>query len=253
MDLAGQLAVVTGGAIRVGRAIVEMLADRGADVGIHYGTSGDAAEEAAGYVRAAGGQAFLVRHDLADAAAAGRIVDDVAAASGRPPTLLVNSASGFPEDELRRNGLDEWDETMRVSLEAPVRLMAAFRDRLGDGRGAIVNVTDVRIERPYPRRVSYTVAKGALATATKTAAVALAPNIRVNAIAFGIINDPADAPDGYAERLAAGIPLGEPAGEASAAHAVGFLLENDFVTGVVLPFDGGYSLVNPLRNRGPSQ
>jgi NAD(P)-dependent dehydrogenase (short-subunit alcohol dehydrogenase family) len=156
----------------------------------------------------------------------------------------VNSAAGFPSNHLIDVTPEQWDETLAVNLSAPVFLTQAFARALPEDRhGVVVNVTDWKTERPYTTpRFSYTVAKGAIDTFTKVAASELAPRIRVNAVALGVILPPADAEVGYAERLAATTPLQKVGGVEVVAEAVLHFVRNDFVTGEILRVDGGAHL-----------
>ena len=243
MELSGRNALVTGGAHRVGKAITLALAEAGADVFIHYGRSAGAAEETAAEVRAIGRRAALGAANLNDPAIGPSLVDEAAAALG-PISILVNSASGFPEDTLEDASLDGFRGTMDLTLASPVFLTQAFAAALPpDQQGAVVNVTDVKTATPYRKHFSYIVAKGALDEFTRAAAVALAPRIRVNAVALGVILPPPGEDEAYARRLAAGIPMQRPGGTDPVAAAAIALLQNDFVTGEIVRVDGGQHLV----------
>jgi len=243
-----RVALVTGAGGRVGRAIAIELAKSGAHLGVHYSHSRKGAEETMDRIHQIGGRAVTLQADLADNQAAEDIWESMTSSLGGP-SILVNSASGFDLSTIGNLGEDSWAQALRPGLEAPVKLMSLLgRDLIDDG--AIVNVTDVRVDHPYPERFGYSVAKGALETATKAAALALAPRIRVNAVAPGVINDPPGSDEGFATRIASQLPLKRVGGEESIAHAVRFLIENRFVTGVILPVDGGYRLMNPLSREG---
>ncbi len=242
MDLRGVTALVTGGAHRVGRAIVLALADAGANLVLHYNSSSAAAEETAEEVRAHGVDVRLVGADLSDPARA----DEVIAGAGDlgPVSVLVNSAAMFPKDTLASVTPDDWDRTFAVNLRNPVFLTQAFARALPDDlEGAVVNVTDWRTARPYPDHFSYTIAKGGLDTFTETAAAALAPRIRVNAVALGAILPPPGESSEYLRELARAIPVERVGGVEPVAAAVLFLLRNHFVTGEIVRIDGGAHLV----------
>ncbi len=241
MELPGVVAVVTGGAHRVGRAIVLELAAAGCDLLLHYGQSGEAAEATAGEVAALGRRVELVGADLSDPGSVGTILD--AAAGLGPAQVLVNSAAIFPKDTLMDVSLEQWHRTLDVDLATPVFLTQAFAHALpADLLGAVVNVTDWRTERPYPGHFSYTVAKGAVDAFTAAAAEALAPRIRVNAVALGAILPPPGEDEEYLRALAKEIPLRRVGGTDPVARAVRFLLESDFVTGEIIRLDGGAHL-----------
>ncbi len=242
MELAGRSAIVTGGAVRVGRAITLALAAAGVDVFIHYNRSAGPAQDTAAEARSLGVRTAIGSVDLSDPAAAPDLVAMASDALG-PVSLLVNSASGFPEDSLADLTLDRWRHTHDLTLASPIFLTQAFAAALGDNDGAVVNVTDVKTHRPYTKRFSYIVAKGGIDTFTRAAAVALAPTIRVNAVALGVILPPTGEDETYAARLADELPLRRIGGTGPVADTVLFLLRNDFLTGEIVRVDGGGHLV----------
>jgi len=242
MELAGRTAIVTGGAVRVGRAITLALAAAGVDVFIHYNRSAAPAEATAEEARALGVRASIGSVDLSDPARAPELVA-MAAAALDPPTILVNSASGFPEDQLETLDVAAWRRTQDLTLGAPIFLTQAFAHALEGDTGAVVNITDVRTLRPYRRHFSYIVAKGGVDTFTRAAALALAPRIRVNAVALGVILPPPGEDAAYADALAAELPMRRAGGTVPVTDAVVFLLRNDFVTGEIVRVDGGAHLV----------
>jgi len=241
VELRETTALVTGGARRVGRAIALGLAEAGCDLVIHFGSGvGDAAATAA-EARALGARVATVGADLADPVAPGQIL--AAAGDLGPVRVLVNSAAVFPDDDLAGITAERWDHTLAVNLRAPVLLTRAFAAALpADLEGAVVNVTDWRTARPYRDHFSYTVAKGGLDTFTRAAAEALAPRIRVNAVALGAILPPPGRGSDYLKDLARQIPAGRPGGTDPVVAAVLFLLRNPFVTGEILRVDGGAHL-----------
>jgi glucose 1-dehydrogenase len=239
MDISGRAAVVTGGALRVGRAIALGLAEAGADVFIHYGASKEAAEKTAAAAEALGVRAASGSLDLSSPQDAGELIALAESALG-PVSLLVNNASGFAEDTIADVGFEDWRRTLDVTLSAPVFITQAFAGLLPDDLdGAVVNVTDARTGTPYTKHFSYVVAKGGLDTFTRAAAVGLAPRIRVNAVALGVVAPPADAGDRYAERVAATLPLPGVGGTGPVVDTVLYLMRNDFVTGEIIRVDGG--------------
>ncbi len=250
MVLAGRNALVTGSAHRLGAAIVKELARAGANVFVHYFRSGDAAAALADELTAGGVRVTTGRADLREAIAPEELIAAATCELG-PISLLVNNASGFPEDRLVGLSREEWNDTVACTLTAPIFLTQAFAAALDgaaggeggddDGRatGAVVNVTDARTRTPYTKHFSYSVAKGGLDAFTRAAAVALGPRVRVNAVAPGVVLPPAGENDDYVARLAAALPLGRPGGAEPVAHAVRSLLENDFITGEIVHVDGG--------------
>lgn len=243
MEIAGRNALVTGGAQRVGRALTLALAGAGANVYIHYNSSAGPAEETAAEVRKLGTNAATGAADLSDPGHVLQLVADATAAMG-PVSILINSASGFPKNRFQNVTLEDWHRTLDLTLAGPVFLTQAFVSTLaGDSDGAVVNITDVRTATPYREHFSYIVAKGGVDAFTRAAAVALAPRIRVNAVALGLILPPPGEDEDYVQRLAARVPLRRAGGTDPVAAAVLALLENDFVTGEILRVDGGAHLV----------
>ncbi len=242
MDLSGRNAIVTGGGVRVGRAISLALADAGAKVYIHYNSSSDEAGAVRDEILANGGMASIGSADLTDPSAAQLLIADAEAALG-PVSILVNSASAFHTDSLADATLENLREARSVTLESPVMLTQAMAKAMDDGlEGAVVNVTDARTMHPYKEHLSYTLAKGGLDTLTRVAALELAPRIRVNAVALGVILPPAGKTDDYAARLAATLPLERVGGTEVVGEAVVFLCRNDFITGEIIRLDGGAHL-----------
>ncbi len=237
MDIFGRRALVTGGAHRVGRGIALALAGAGAHLVLHYNRSAGPAEETASEARALGVEVELKQADLSD-------LQSIEALLADPVDILINSAAGFPSDRLTDVSLEQWNRTLGLNLSAPVFLTQAFARSLPEGRsGSVVNVTDWKTERPYlGPRFSYTIAKGAIDTFTRVAASELAPRIRVNAVALGVILPPADAEEGYAERLAAETPLQRVGGVEVVAEAVLHFIRNDFLTGEIQRLNGGAHL-----------
>lgn len=243
MEIAGRNALITGGAHRVGRALTLALAAAGADVFIHYNRSSAPAEQTAAEAQAMGRRAVTGAANLSDPATAAPLLDAATVALG-PISILVNSASGFPTDTLAKVTLDGWRSTHDLTLATPMMLTQAFAVALPEGEtGAVLNVTDVRTATPYRNHFSYIVAKGGLDTLTKAAAVALAPQVRVNAVALGVILPPPGEDAAFAQRLAADLPMQRPGGTGPVAAAGLALIENDFVTGEIIRVDGGQHVV----------
>ncbi len=243
MELRGRTAVVTGGAVRVGRAISTALAREGAHVYIHYNRSAAPAEELRDEIIARGGVAAAGSADLSDPGRAHQLIRMAEDELG-PVTVLVNSASGFPADSLEDVTLEGWRRTMDLTLGSPMFLIQAFAARVdADAQGAVVNVTDVKTMRPYREHLSYVLAKGGIDTLTRAAARSLAPRIRVNAVALGVILPPPGEGDEYVNALAEHLPLQRVGGPEVVGDTVVFLARNDFMTGEIVHLDGGAGLV----------
>jgi len=243
MDLNGRNALITGGAVRVGRAITEAFAAAGANVFIHYNRSAGQADELAEDIRRSGVRAVTGSSDLSDPTGTAALVDQASAALG-PISILVNSASGFPADSLKDVTPDGWWAAQNLTLASPLFLTQAFAEALPeDEEGAVVNITDVKTMRPYKEHLSYMLGKGGIDTLTRASALALAPRIRVNAVALGVILPPPGEGANYVNALAAELPLKRVGGAGVVADTVVFLACNDFVTGEIVRLDGGAHLV----------
>jgi NAD(P)-dependent dehydrogenase (short-subunit alcohol dehydrogenase family) len=234
-------ALVTGGALRIGRAIVLALARAGYAVAIHANRSLKDAEALRDDVARAGGRAGVVAADLADYDAVMDLVPAAAASVG-PLTLLVNNASAFEPDEVGRLDRERFDRHFAVNLRAPVFLAQAFAAQASAG-GAIVNVLDQRVYRPNPRFFSYGLAKSALYVATTTLAQGLAPRVRVNAVAPGPTLANIWHGDDAFKRRSAAMPLGHGPTPEEIADAVLFLATASNVTGETIAVDGGQHIV----------
>jgi NAD(P)-dependent dehydrogenase (short-subunit alcohol dehydrogenase family) len=237
-----RIALITGSARRVGRAIVEDLARNGWAVGIHYHASHDDAAALAADIEQNGGRATIVSGDLADLSALPRIVDGAMRALG-PLTLLVNNASIFEKDTVGALDVAQFQHQLTVNLSAPVFLAESFARQLPDGlEGNVINLLDQRIFRPTPAYFSYQLSKSALATATETMAQALAPRIRVNGIAPGpVLPSAHSSPEAFA-RYVAELPLRRQPELADFGRTVRYLVENRSITGQVIALDGGQHL-----------
>ena len=240
--MAAEVALVTGGAHRIGRAICLALARAGYAVVIHCNRSRKDAEELAAEIRAAGGQAGVVSADLADFSAADLIADAEKALG--PVTLLVNNASLFGEDTFATLDADSLDRHLDVNLKAPILLSQAFARALpAEREGVIVNLLDQRVVHPGPDYFSYTVAKTALHDATVTMALALAPRIRVNGVGPGpVLPNIHDGEDGIAREVAR-LPLRRRVTPEEIAAAVVYLASARSVTGEMIAVDGGQHLL----------
>lgn len=235
------LAVVTGAAHRIGRAIALTLARRGCAVGLHYHHSQAAAEETAAQLRAIGAPVTLLQADLLAPAQIEAMFAQVAAIS-HPLRVLVNSAALMAGGNLREMPVAEWDDTLNLNLRAPW-LCAQHAARLMAPGGLIVNIGDAGAAKVWTRYPAYAVSKAGLETLTRLLAKTLAPQIRVNAVAPGLILPAAGTPEEEWQRLLRRLPLGAAGSPEQVAQAVAFFLENDYITGQVLAVDGGYQLV----------
>lgn len=244
MDVTGRVALVTGGARRVGRAISLGLADIGCDLAIHYHRSENEASTLAHEVRQRGCRAILVQGDLGEPRVASRIVDEAASGLGGLD-ILVNNASVFESLSVEDWTEGHWEHTLRVNLIAPAALAGAAIPLMRHGGwGRIINLTDILADRPIKRFAAYCASKAALVSLTKSLARELAPQITVNAVAPGIAVFPDDYSPALREKLTGHVPLGRAGTPVEVAALVAFLVrDGGYITGQVIPVDGGRSIV----------
>lgn len=242
MEALRKVALVTGGARRVGRAIVEDLAAHGWAVAIHYGTSEAEASALADDIVRRGGVAAIVGGDLADVVAVSDIVSGASAALG-PLSLLVNNAATYEKDIPGDLDLRLFERQLAINLSSPVFLAEAFAAQVSEGEDAnIVNLLDPRVFRPEPDYFSYQISKSALLAATLALARAYAPRIRVNAIAPGpVVPSVLTTPERYAKRINQ-LPLRRAPNLADFGRTIRYFVENTSVTGEVIALDSGQHL-----------
>ena len=235
--------LVTGAAKRLGRAIALDLARHGWNIALHFNHSKREAEETADRVRAEGRRVALLPADLSNEEEAARLIPRAADTVGKV-TALVNSAAVFEPDDWATVTGESWNRHMAVNARAPFILCQAFATALPQGdKGAIVNIIDQRVLKPTPLFLSYGASKAALYWLNTTLAQALAPRIRVNAVAPGptIIN-PRQSKAHFRRQRDATI-LGSGAEPQDVCHAVRYLLTASAVTGEMIAVDGGQRLI----------
>ena len=238
--------LITGAARRIGAAIARALHAGGARIVIHcHHSRAEADALAAELDHSRKGSCAVVVADLLDVDALARLAEDSAACFGRLDGL-VNNASSFQATPIGTITSDQWDDLMGTNLRAPLFLCQAAAPHLRAARGAIVNIVDIHADRPLKDFATYSIAKGGLATLTRSLALELAPEVRVNGVAPGAILWPEDGrhfPLQEQARIKERIPLqriGEPA---DIAGAVKYLLfDAPYVTGQILAVDGGRSV-----------
>ena len=235
-------ALVTGGARRIGKAIVDDLAAHGFAVAIHANTSLDEAEAMADTIRRQGGTAVALAADLSETAATERLIAEATEGIG-PLGLLVNNASLFKPDSLDALDPDLWDRHFDVHVRAPSILVRDFARQLpATNSGLVINIVDQRVWNPTPRYYSYTLSKAALWMATRTMAQALAPSIRVNAIGPGpsLPNERQDPRD--FQQQVEGLILKTGPRLDEFGRTVRYLFESPSITGQMIALDGGQHL-----------
>ncbi|MBE7534866.1 MAG: SDR family oxidoreductase [Anaerolineales bacterium] len=232
-----KMALVTGAAHRLGKSFALTLARLGYDVYLHYRSAEEEARQTQAEIEALNRRAILVSADLMQPS-------EIIALLSTFQTLdvLVNSAALMPKGNVEMLTLDDWDATLDLNLRAPFLLARECAKKMNSG-GLIVNITDVGAQKAWSRYPSYTVSKAALEALTKILARALAPKIRVNAIAPGLVLQSDIVPDEEWERLIRRVPLKRPARSEEISSVLEFLLSNEYVTGQTIVVDGGYSLV----------
>ncbi len=247
MKQAEQLvALITGGAVRVGRAVVESLAVRGYAVAIHANTSIVAARELAERLARDGVATLAVQAELRDEAATRAMIDQVDAHFGRLD-VLVNCAAIYAPLPLEEVTADEVRKYLEVNTLGTFVCCqhAGLKMAAQESGGVIVNIGDWAIARPYADYAAYFPSKGAIPALTRMFAVELSqrnPRVRVNAILPGPVIFPPDMPEAERQAAIAATLVKRAGTPQNVAQAVLFFVENDFVTGVCLPVDGGRTL-----------
>ena len=235
-------ALVTGAALRLGRAIALDLATLGWRIGVHYQTSNTEAESLVEEIDRLGSKALALPADLTSEAQLRGLVQSCAGELG-PPTCLINNAARFEWDSIDTLDWAGWQAELDVNLRAPIFLIQEFARTLPeDGSGCVINMIDQRVWRLTPEFFSYTIAKSALWTATRTLAQALAPRIRVNAIGPGPVLPSLRQSQEDFERECRAAPLGRAATVEEVCRAVRFLLDSPSVTGQMIALDSGQHL-----------
>jgi len=250
--MAAQRALVTGAGNRLGAAMALYLAGRGHDVAVHYATSAEGAEDVAEGARALGAAAIPLQADLTQEADMQALVPRAAEALGGPLSILVNNASIFEYDNIATATRESWDRHLESNLRAPFVLTQGFAlqapeplvDLAGEplAQALVVNLIDQRVRKLTPEFMSYTIAKMGLWAFTRTAAQALAPRVRVNAIGPGPTLRGGRQSESHFARQRAATPLARGANPDDICGALGYFIDAPAVTGQLLCIDGGQHL-----------
>ncbi len=240
MQLAGRVALVTGAAHRVGRALAVALGGRGMHVAVHYRADPAQAEETCRLVVEAGGSGTPFRADLAQADQPAALVSAAADHFGGLD-VLVNSAAVMIRTPVGEVTPDAWDAMFAVNLRAPFFCAQAAAARMRDNPegGVIVNIADLAAYETWPAYVPHGITKAGVVQMTRALARALAPAVRVNGIAPGTVLLPEGWDEAASERLRATTPLGRHGSADDVVQAMLYLLDADFVTGETIIVDGG--------------
>ena len=238
MDLDGKVALVTGAGTRVGRAIALALGKSGMRVGVHYYGSEKGARQVAEEINAAGGEARTLPGDLTDPATGPRVIEHSSKVFGSLD-VLVNSAAVMLRTPIGEVLVEDWDAMFALNLRAPFFLSQSAARVMKDRGGVIINIADLAAFESWRNYVPHAITKAGIVQMTRGLAHALAPKIRVNAIAPGAVL----LPDGYGpeerDKLVSTTPLGRIGSPDDVAQAVIYLISADFVTGETIIVDGG--------------
>lgn len=244
MELRDRVALVTGAGRRLGRAIALGLAREGARVAVHHHSAGDGARTVVDEIRRSGGDAKAFEADLSDPAAAGPLVA-AAAAAWDGLDVVVNSAGIMQRTPIGTVTPAQWDAIFALNLRAPFFIAQAAAPLLcepkrgGEGGGAIVNIADLAGLETWSAYVPHGISKSGVIQMTRALAHALAPRVRVNAVAPGAVLLPESWDAAAAEHLVSTTPLRRLGTPADVVDAVIYLLRADYVTGTTLVVDGG--------------
>lgn len=238
MQLTGKVALVTGGGRRVGRALAETLAERGAAVAVHFNESSQGADEVVRGIESRGGTAVVLRADLTSKDAPEQLVAAVVKRLGALD-VLVNSAAVMVRTPFGQIDVAAWDAMFALNLRAPFFLSQAAAPLLSRAKGCIVNIADLAAFETWPGYVPHGITKGGVVQMTRALARVMAPDVRVNAIAPGTVLLPDDWSEADAARLDETTPLKRQGSPADVAKAMLYLIEADYVTGETIIVDGG--------------
>ena len=236
--LEDQVALVTGAGRRVGQAIAVTLGARAMRVVVHYNGSREGADETVRMIEQAGGHALAVQTDLTDPGGPNALIERVLAEYGAL-NALVNSAAIMLRTPIGEVGVAEWDTMFAINTRAPFFLSQRAAPELARAQGSIVNIADLAAFETWPAYVPHTITKAAVVQMTRALAHALAPDVRVNAVAPGVVMLPEGWNPEEGERLRRTTPLARLGSAEDVAQAVVYLLEAEYVTGEVIRVDGG--------------
>jgi len=238
-----QVALITGGAVRVGRAITEKLAGAGYDVAFTYAHS---EKEAAGLQKKLsrrGGRAVAIQADFTRPEQAAEILFNSLREQFGRLDVLVNNASVYKPARLAQTRVALIEQVMAVHVQTPLLLCQKFEKMLKKSKGRVVNMIDLLAERPWPQFLAYCASKAALGNLTLGLARELAPEVTVNGIAPGVVAWPEDYPEREREKYLKRVPLARAGTPADVAELVHFLVTGgSYITGQIIRLDGGRSI-----------
>jgi pteridine reductase len=238
MKLEGKVALVTGGGIRVGRALAIALGRERMRVAVHYHSSSDGAKETAAEIEKAGGEAALSQADLGSHRGPSELVQKVAAKFGSL-SVVVNSAAVMERTPVGAVTPQIWDSIFALNLRAPFLISQDAAPIMKKDGGAIVNIADLAAFESWPAYIPHSISKAAIVKMTSALARVLAPEVRVNAIAPGAVLLPENWQEDSSEHLIASTPLQRLGSPDDVVDAMLYLLKSDFITGETIIVDGG--------------
>jgi pteridine reductase len=238
VDLDGKVALVTGAGTRVGRAIAVALGKAGMRIGVHYYGSEKGARQTADEIVAAGSEARTLPGDLTDPATGPRVVEHMSKVFGSLD-VLVNSAAVMLRTPVGEVLVEDWDAMFALNLRAPFFLSQSAARAMKDRGGVIINIADLAAFEAWRNYVPHSITKAGVVQMTRALAHALAPKIRVNAIAPGAVLLPEGATPEFRDKLISTTPLGRIGSPEDVAQAAIYLISADYVTGETLIVDGG--------------
>jgi pteridine reductase len=245
MERAGNrnaLALITGASRRLGREIALALARDGYAIGLHFFHSQQEAMESASEIENLGRRVFLLPADLSKASQVDDLFDRIEHV-GLPLKVLVNCAGVMPDEDLLAMEVDSWDQTLALNLRAPWLCSRRAAVLMQHDGGSIINITDAGAHRAWLGYPAYILSKSALESLTRLLARRLAPQIRVNAVAPGLVLPSESLSEEEWQRLVKRLPMGKSGDPSEVSDAVLFLIHHEYITGQTLAVDGGYQLV----------
>ena len=241
--MSARVALVTGGAKRVGRTIVETLADAGFDIAFTFNSSTDEATALAMELTRRGRNALAIKSDLTRPEIAAGEIFQVFKTRFSRLDVLVNSASLYQPGRLRDTSMEMMQNVAAIHVQSPLLLCQKFEAMLREARGHVVNMVDLLAERPWPQYLIYCASKAALANLTLGLARELAPEVTVNGIAPGVVEWPEDYPQAEREKYLKRVPLNRAGTPQDVANLVRFLVtDGTYITGQIIRLDGGHSI-----------
>jgi pteridine reductase len=241
-------AIITGGGVRLGKAMALHLAKKGFDIALHHNTSAKNAETTTAEIRAAGVRCEPFACDFTDLTAVEKLIETITGQFS-DIELLINSAANFIQEDIEHTTTKSLEDTLHINLMTPYLLMREYKQRIN--RGMIMNILDERISRNVPTFAAYSVAKVGLAHLTHIAAIEWGATVRVNGIAPGLILPPPGGTEDYLKRGKKLIPTLTHGTVDDICRGLDYLLESSFVNGETLFIDGGQSKGWAQKKKGP--